>query len=75
MFVAEFYFPHLRAAAESRLLEELERRRIAEERAPVSAASWRHRLAQLVAGSRRQVEECCAALQPAADGPADCCPA
>lgn len=67
MLVSASYFPHLRAAEETRLRQELERRRVADERAPVAVrARWWTALARLTADPGRRVEECCEALEEAA---------
>jgi|tagenome__1003787_1003787.scaffolds.fasta_scaffold19162995_1 hypothetical protein len=55
MLVGLAYFPHLRDAEDARMMQELERRRIADERAP-RVGAWQ-RLAAPLAEHRRRVAE------------------
>ena len=77
MLISELSFPHLQAAHEERLAQELERRRVVQERlAESSAAPRRRRGVALTRSSERMPRAAVAASGPRpGPGSAEACPA
>ena len=79
MLISELSFPHLQAAADARLSQELERRRVVQERLGDQGAGRTHRRAARAASSERMPRVRVAATERAAapdrNASAEPCPA
>jgi hypothetical protein len=72
MLISELSFPHLQAAREERLAQELERRRVVQERLAESAAPRRHRGGVVQSTSSERMPRAAVAASPRSS---EACPA
>jgi hypothetical protein len=72
MLISELSFPHLQAAREERLAQDLERRRVVQERLAESTAPRRHRRGVAPSTSSERMPR---ATVAASSRPSEACPA